>query len=210
MQSVPLRAIKVPLSLRTSDRCHWCGNPPVVPRIIASRMSLRTSGAPRSEFEIIMTAGGSHTIMWRTLVWPPPGIPSGHNPSVFPSASGYNMSLRTSVATLVWPFPRIPSGHNLYPCLLCGRGAPQGRRGRFYPLSHFVTAPPEWEPRGNEGYGLPRQCAHCLAMTWFFDSLASPYGREARSQSVPQSLPLRGWCSAQRIQINQLPVAIAQ
>ena len=29
-----------------------------------------------------------------------------------------------------------------------GRGAPQGRRGRFYPLSHFVTAPPKWEPRG--------------------------------------------------------------
>ena len=29
-----------------------------------------------------------------------------------------------------------------------GRGAPQGRRGRVYPLSHFVTAPPKWEPRG--------------------------------------------------------------
>ena len=68
-------------------------------------MSLRTSGAPHSESKITMTASGSHTSMQRTLVWPLPGIPSGHNP---------------------------------FPCL-----------------------------------------------------------------------PLRGWCSAQRIQINQLPVAIA-
>ena len=45
------------------------------------------------------------------------------------------MSLRTSVATLVWQSVPLP-------------GAPQGRRERFYPLSHFVTAPPEWEPRG--------------------------------------------------------------
>ena len=29
-----------------------------------------------------------------------------------------------------------------------GRGARSGRRGRIYPLSHFVTAPPKWEPRG--------------------------------------------------------------
>ena len=31
-----------------------------------------------------------------------------------------------------------------------GRGAPgRGGEGVFYPLSHFVTAPPEWEPRGD-------------------------------------------------------------
>ena len=38
-------------------------NPPVFPRAIVQRMSLRTSVA--------------------TLVWPPPGIPSGHNPPGF-------------------------------------------------------------------------------------------------------------------------------
>ena len=54
------------------------------------------------------------------------------------------MSLRTSVATLVWQSVPLP-------------GAPQGRRERFYPLSHFVTAPPEWEPRGDERNGLPRR-----------------------------------------------------
>ena len=43
-------------------------------------MSLRTSGAPRSESKITMTASGSHTLMQRRLVWPLPGIPSGHNP----------------------------------------------------------------------------------------------------------------------------------
>jgi len=52
------------------------------------RMSLRTSGALRSESKIIMTAGGSHTTMQRTLVWPLPGIPSGHNPHPLPSLGG--------------------------------------------------------------------------------------------------------------------------
>ena len=71
------------------------------------------------------------------------------------------VSLRTSVATLVWQsvtqaFPRgeggsrVPRKRETDEGLASpfGRGAPQGRRGRFYPLSHFVTAPPKWEPRG--------------------------------------------------------------
>ena len=31
--------------------------------------------------KIAMTASGSHTLVYRTLVWSLPGIPSGHNPS---------------------------------------------------------------------------------------------------------------------------------
>ena len=31
------------MSLRTSDRCHWCGNLQVLPRTFVQRMSLRTS-----------------------------------------------------------------------------------------------------------------------------------------------------------------------
>ena len=31
----------------------------------------------------------------------------------------------------------------------------RGGEGLFYPLSHFVTAPPEWEPRGERGGHLP-------------------------------------------------------
>ena len=51
-----------------------------------------------------------------------------------------------------------------------------GRRGRIYPLSHFVTAPPKWEPRGERivtggnPWKGPRQCEHWLAMTFFFGS----------------------------------------
>ena len=52
-----------------------------------------------------------------------------------------------------------------------GRGAPQGRRGRIYPLSHFVTAPPEWEPRGTRGTDChTSDIGHWFAMTWFFRS----------------------------------------
>ena len=40
-----------------------------------------------------------------------------------------------------------------------------GGEGEFYPLSHFVTAPPEVEPRGDEGNGLPHQSADWFAMT---------------------------------------------
>ena len=49
------------------------------------------------------------------------------------------MSLRTSVATLVWQSVPLPS---------LWERCPAGAERAFYPLSHFVTAPPEWEPRG--------------------------------------------------------------
>ena len=91
------------VSLRTSDRCHWCGNP----------------------FPSLPLRG-----RWHGEAVTDEGLAS--------------------------PF---------------GRGTQcrsTGRRGRFYPLSHFVTAPPEWEPRENEGNGLPRQCEHWLAMTLFY------------------------------------------
>ena len=41
------------------------------------------------------------------------------------------------------------------PCLSLWERCPAGAERAFYPLSHCVTAPPEWEPRGNEGNGLP-------------------------------------------------------
>ena len=37
-------------------------------------MSLRVSGAPRSESKITMTASGSHTLMWLTLAWQSPQV----------------------------------------------------------------------------------------------------------------------------------------
>ena len=37
-------------------------------------MSLRASGAPRSESKITMTASGSHTLMWLTLAWQSPQV----------------------------------------------------------------------------------------------------------------------------------------
>ena len=44
-----------------------------------------------------------------------------------------------------------------------GRGAPErGGEGVFYPLSHFVTAPPKWEPRGKR---IATSAAGLLAMT---------------------------------------------
>ena len=44
-----------------------------------------------------------------------------------------------------------------------GRGAPErGGEGVFYPLSHFVTAPPKWEPRGER---IATSAAGLLAMT---------------------------------------------
>ncbi len=44
-----------------------------------------------------------------------------------------------------------------------GRGAPgRGGEGEFYPLSHFVTAPPKWEPRGER---IATSAAGLLAMT---------------------------------------------
>ena len=40
-------------------------------------------------------------------------------------------------------------GNPLPPCLALWERCPgRGGEGLFYPLSHFVTAPPEWEPRG--------------------------------------------------------------
>ena len=48
------------------DSAHWCGNPPVLPR---------TTGQ-------------------RTLVWPLPGISSGHNLPVLPGTTEKTMSLR--------------------------------------------------------------------------------------------------------------------
>ena len=44
-----------------------------------------------------------------------------------------------------------------------GRGAPErGGEGVFYPLSHFVTAPPKWEPRGKR---IATSAAGLLAKT---------------------------------------------
>ena len=44
-----------------------------------------------------------------------------------------------------------------------GRGAPErGGEGEFYPLSHFVTAPPKWEPRGER---IATSAAGLLAKT---------------------------------------------
>ena len=44
-----------------------------------------------------------------------------------------------------------------------GRGAPgRGGEGEFYPLSHFVTAPPKWEPRGER---IATSAAGLLAKT---------------------------------------------
>ena len=53
-----------------------------------------------------------------------------------------------------------------------GRGAPKGRRGRFYPLSHCVTAPPEWEPRGKR---IVTGGGHWFAMTYFYHSTQKHY-----------------------------------
>ena len=48
-----------------------------------------------------------------------------------------------------------------------GRGA-GGGEGAFCPLSHFVTAPPEWEPRGTRGRIATPVLRHWLAMTTYF------------------------------------------
>ena len=73
-----------------------------------------------------------------------------------------------------------------------GRGAPgRGGEGDFYLLSHFVTAHPEWEPRGmrivtggNPQRG-PRQCAHYSALRAGFAGCAlyTPAGVVARNDS---------------------------
>ena len=73
----------------------------------------------------------------RRLVWPLPGIPSGHNPLPKPSPPGKVARASPASARRMRALP-----------LPYGRGAPDGaERACVYPLSHFVTAPPEWEPR---------------------------------------------------------------
>ena len=46
-----------------------------------------------------------------------------------------------------------------------GRGA-EGEEGDIFPLSHFVTAPPEWEPRGKRiaTSGAPPRNDMCYTM----------------------------------------------
>ena len=75
-----------------------------------------------------------------------------------------------------------------------GRGAPQGRRGRIYPLSHFVTAPPEWEPRGTRGTDChTSDIGHWFAMTWFFRSTLR------RKNRVPKNRDAAEICAIQAI-----------
>ena len=73
------------------------------------------------------------------------------------------MSLRASAHTGVairFPKPSSPDeGHLPLPM---GEVPRRGGEGVFYPLSHFVTAPPEWEPRGKR---IATSAAGLLAMT---------------------------------------------
>ena len=116
-------------------------------------MSLRASGAPRSESKITMTASGSHTLMWLTLAWPPSGD-SLRSQSVTPAFPAGEGGLRvprkreTDEGHLPLPLGEVP-----------GRGG----EGFFCPLSHFVTAPPEWEPRKTDC--RTSDIGHWLAMT---------------------------------------------
>ena len=84
-----------------------------------------------------------------------------------------------------------------------GRGAPgRGRRGRVYPLSHFVTAPPKWEPRRN---GLPHHLSGLVrndilitnrARCWCTALLLCLFirtGRPDRCRRPSFLLPCRSW-----------------
>ena len=86
------------------------------------------------------------------------------------SACQKTVSLRASVHTgVAIRFPCLPLGEGGsrvsrkretdegHLSLPMGEVPQRGGEGDFYPLSHFVTAPPEWEPRGTEGNGLPHQ-----------------------------------------------------
>ena len=87
-------------------------------------------------------------------------------------AANQNLTIASGNCTIMYRWHGIAVTDEGNLPLPMGEVPGQGGEGDLYPLSHFVTAPPEWEPRGKDG--LPRQCAHCLAMTCFFDSLPAP------------------------------------
>ena len=135
--------------------------------------------------QIIMTASGSHTLMYRWLEEPDEvaynflriherASRGGHWPPAFYADFQRKWGClkktkcpnrRTVIAnqSADWcgnPLPKpsppgkvaraSPASARRMRALLLpyGRGAPDGaERARVYPLSHFVTAPPEWEPR---------------------------------------------------------------
>ena len=59
-------------------------------------LSLRTSGAPHSESETVITAGGSYTVVQRALVWQSPRCKN-------------NLKIR-GIATAVCALPRNDTG----------------------------------------------------------------------------------------------------
>ena len=64
-------------------------------------------------------------------------------PKAFPSGEGGSRVPRkreTDEGYLPLPMGEVPP-----------EGGGEGGEGEFHPLSHFVTAPPEWEPRGSQG-----------------------------------------------------------
>ena len=67
-----------------------------------------------------------------------------------------------------------------------GRGAPDGaERACVYPLSHFVTAPPEWEPRekriATPVCGLVRNDSSSIGAPCLFET--APFSLEIRVKS---------------------------